>query len=130
MTTPKLDHMVLLVSSRAASEPYYSALLPLLGFSKFDDTRWRHKDGLILQFLEARTGTRPYERYGAGLNHMGFRVDNAAAVDAVRNGMITAGFDAPEIQMLDGAPALFMKDPDGVRFEISYFPPEIDLQQR
>jgi hypothetical protein len=34
-----------------------------------------------------------------------------------------AGFDAPDIQDLNGAIALFMKDPDGIRFEITYYPP-------
>jgi hypothetical protein len=37
--------------------------------------------------------------------------------------MLDAGFDAPEIQDLGGAKALFMKDPDGIRFEVSYYPP-------
>jgi len=34
-----------------------------------------------------------------------------------------AGFEVPEIQDLGGASALFMKDPDGIRFEITYYPP-------
>jgi len=37
--------------------------------------------------------------------------------------MGNAGFDVPEVQNLGGAIALFMKDPDGIRFEITYYPP-------
>jgi hypothetical protein len=34
--------------------------------------------------------------------------------------MQAAGFPVPEIQLLDGATALFMKDPDGIRFEVTH----------
>lgn len=37
--------------------------------------------------------------------------------------MRDAGFEVPEIQDLGGSSALFMKDPDGIRFEITYYPP-------
>ncbi len=29
------------------------------------------------------------------------------------------------MQLLDGAVALFMKDPDGIRFEVSFYPPGV-----
>jgi lactoylglutathione lyase len=29
----------------------------------------------------------------------------------------------PRIQQLSGATALFMQDPDGIRFEITHYPP-------
>lgn len=121
------DHVVLLATSLEASLPYYDALLPLLGFEKFKDHYWRSPHVFIIQLLEARPGTRPYERYGAGVNHLGFSVESAAAVRDVRAAMEARGFAVPDIQDLGGVTALFMKDPDGVRFEISYFPPEIDV---
>jgi hypothetical protein len=37
--------------------------------------------------------------------------------------MSERGFHVPEIQHLEGALSLFMKDPDGIRFETSYYPP-------
>lgn len=120
------DHMVLLASNVDASLPYYDALMPLLGFEKVADHHWRSPFGFIIQLLEARPGTRPYERYGAGMNHLGFSVDSAAAVSELRAAMQERGFDVAEIQDLDGVTALFLKDPDGVRFEVSYFPPDID----
>jgi catechol 2,3-dioxygenase-like lactoylglutathione lyase family enzyme len=121
------DHMVLLVSNPGVSLPYYRALLPLLGFQELKARYWRSPHDFIIQIAEAKPDTRSYERYGAGMNHLGFSVESPAAVEAVRTGMIAAGFPAPEIQDLDGVTALFMKDPDGVRFEVSFFPPEIDL---
>jgi catechol 2,3-dioxygenase-like lactoylglutathione lyase family enzyme len=61
------------------------------------------------------------------VNHLGFSVESAEAVGGVRAAMAERGFEVPEIQELDGVIALFMKDPDGVRFEISYFPPDINV---
>jgi hypothetical protein len=37
--------------------------------------------------------------------------------------MAAAGFDVPTIQDLGGAKALFLKDPDGLRFELTWYPP-------
>jgi len=118
-----LDHVTLLVSSLTASMPYYDRLLPLLGFKKLRDHVWADSGRFYLQFQEARENTRPYERYGAGMNHLGFSAPSAEAVLAIRDEMQRAGFAVPEIQNLGGVTALFMKDPDGIRFEISHYPP-------
>ena len=119
----KLDHVTLLVSSLERSLPYYAALLPLVGFSKVKDHVWTDGDGFFFQFRQAREGTAPYERYGAGMNHLGFGAASADEVHAVRASMQAAGFDVPDVQTLGGAIALFMKDPDGIRFEITWYPP-------
>jgi catechol 2,3-dioxygenase-like lactoylglutathione lyase family enzyme len=118
-----IDHVTLLVTSLDKSMPYYDNLLPLLGFEKLRDHVWTNNSGFFFQFRQAATGTFPYERYGAGLNHLGFGAPSSDAVHDVRAHMLRAGFDVPEIQNLDGAVALFMKDPDGIRFEVTYYPP-------
>lgn len=119
----KLDHVTLLVSSLERSMPYYDRLLPLLGFRKQKDHVWTDGAGLYFQFLAANADTRPYERYGAGMNHLGFTAESPQQVAAVRAAMQEAGFPVPEMQQLGGATALFMKDPDGIRFEVTHYPP-------
>jgi len=119
----RIDHLTLLVGSLETSMPYYAALLPLLGFHKQRDHIWTDGEGCFLQFLQARAGTSPYERYGAGMNHVGFAARSEQEVGAVREAMHAAGFDVPDLQYLGGAVALFMKDPDGIRFEVTYTPP-------
>lgn len=121
------DHLVLMASDLSRSGPYYEALLPLLGFVPLKENYWRSPFGFIIQLHEARKGTSAYERYGAGMNHLGFSVESAEEVLAVRKAMAEKGFVVPDVQNLDGVTALFMKDPDGIRFEISCFPPEINL---
>jgi len=41
--------------------------------------------------------------------------------------MEDSGFAVPDIQQLGGATALFMKDPDGIRFEVTYYPPGVSV---
>lgn len=125
----KVDHIVLLAQSLERSLPFYDALLECLGFTKLSQHFWRNQDGFIVQLDEARPDTSAYERYGAGVNHLGLRVETVAEVHAVQHAMRARGFDAPETQDLDGVLALFMKDPDGFRIEVSYFPPHLDLAQ-
>ena len=119
----KLDHVTLLVSSLEHSMPYYERLLPLIGLRKERSHVWTDGAGFFLQFLQAKSAARPYERYGAGLNHLGFGAASPEQVEEIRAGMEAAGFPVPEIQHLSGATALFMKDPDGIRFEVTYYPP-------
>jgi len=119
----KIDHITLAVSSLDASMPYYAALLSLLGFEKVRDHVWTDNDGFFFQFRQSKTGTTPYERYGAGMNHLGFGVATVAEVERVRDTMKSAGFPVPEIQDFNGSKALFMKDPDGIRFEVTYYAP-------
>jgi lactoylglutathione lyase len=121
----KIDHVTLMVSSLERSMPYYEHLLPLVGFSKKSNHVWTDDDGFFFQFLQAKSGTTPYERYGPGMNHLGFGASTPEQVHAIRGAMQEAGFEVPDVQNLDGAIALFMKDPDGVRFEITYYPPGV-----
>ncbi|GHA83076.1 VOC family protein [Cognatilysobacter bugurensis] len=121
----RIDHITLLVTSLDTSMRYYEALLPLIGFTKRDDHVWTDGDGVCLQFGEARPGTSRYERYGAGMNHVGFAARSADEVASVRAAMQQAGFDVPELQHFGDVTALFMRDPDGIRFEVTYCPPGV-----
>jgi catechol 2,3-dioxygenase-like lactoylglutathione lyase family enzyme len=119
----KPDHITILVRSLAKSMPYYDALLPLLGYGKQKDHIWHDGDGFYLQFSQAKSDTADYARYAPGMNHLGFGAPDADFVRMVRETMASRGFAVPDIQDLGGATALFMKDPDGIRFEISHYPP-------
>lgn len=119
----RLDHVTISVRSLQASLPYYATLLPLLGFQRRGENVWHDGAGFFFQFRQAKDGTPDYDRYGVGMNHLGFPAPDAATVSRVRQAMLDAGFAAPQIQDIDGAIALFMKDPDGIRFELTYYPP-------
>jgi len=121
-----IDHVVILVRAFESSLAYYEALLRAIGFDKFAEHSWRNAQGFIIQIQEARPESVRYERYAPGVNHLGMRVPAAEDVTRLQAAMRDLGLEAPEIQNLDGVTALFMKDPDGFRIEISYFPDELD----
>lgn len=119
----KVDHVTVLLSSMERGMPYYRTLLTALGFAPVKPHIWTDGEGFFFQFGEARPETRPYERYGAGMNHIGFGAPDPETVHRVRDTMAAAGFEVPELQHFGGATALFMKDADGIRFEVTYYPP-------
>jgi catechol 2,3-dioxygenase-like lactoylglutathione lyase family enzyme len=117
----KLDHIVLLVSDLEASLPYYEPLLGLLGFTKTREHVWGNEDGVYFDFKEATEAGEGYKRYGVGLNHLGFTAESKEQVEQIAAAMKAAGFETPELQRLGNSYALFMKDRDGMRFEITYY---------
>lgn len=121
----KIDHLTILVSSLENSIPYYNKLLELLEFEKLREHVWTDGSGFYFQFNQAKSDTHEYQRYAAGMNHLGFTAPSPEFVKSIRFKMKDAGFEVPEIQNLGGASALFMKDPDGIRFEITYYPPGV-----
>ena len=122
-----IDHVTIAASDLDASLAYYAALLELLGFTRHSKVIWTNGRGLFVQVVEAHAGKRPYDRHGPGLNHLGFGAPDVAFVEGVRDQMRARGFEAPEIQNIGGATALFMKDPDGLRFEVTYYPPGVTV---
>jgi len=118
----KLDHLTIRVSDWEAYERHYGTLLPLIGFSQLDDSIWTDSEGFFLQFSKAQEGTRPYERYGAGLNHWGLAMPSPESVVELREALIAAGIEAQPLQSLSGATALFLPDPDGLRAEFTFTP--------
>ena len=122
---PRLDHLTIAVSDWQRSKAHYDVLLPLIGFAPTSASTWANEAGLYLQFVEARGGTRAYERYGAGLNHFGFAMASAEEVEALRDRLIAAGIACQPLQQLGPALALFLPDPDGLRAEFTYYPPGV-----
>jgi lactoylglutathione lyase len=122
-----IDHVTISASHLERSLAYYAALLELVGFTRQSETIWTDGDGVFVQIVEARSGTHPYDRHGPGLNHLGFGAPDVAFVERLRDEMRARGFATPEIQHIGGATCLFMKDPDGLRFEISHYPPGVPV---
>jgi catechol 2,3-dioxygenase-like lactoylglutathione lyase family enzyme len=117
----KLDHIVILLSNLEANLAFYEALLPLIGFSKDRDHVFANEDGVHLDFRQAGKPGHRYERFAPGLNHLGFTAPDRDAVETIRQTMANAGFEVPEIQEFPNGSALFLKDADGMRIEVSSY---------
>jgi lactoylglutathione lyase len=120
-----LDHLTILWTNVEESRAFYELLLPIIGFRRKKTEIWHNDTGLFLQFRQAGENTSPYERYGAGLNHLGFRAPSREFVEALHGRMTAAGYEA-RLQKLGGTLALFMPDPDGLRVEVSHYPEGVD----
>ena len=117
----KLDHLVVMVRSLEDSLSWYDTMLHLLGFEKTRDHVWVNEDGVAIDLKQAKADTGDYGRYAPGLNHLGFTAPDAAALDAVREGMEAAGFEVPAMQFFDDDCATFFRDPDGMRVEVAVY---------
>jgi catechol 2,3-dioxygenase-like lactoylglutathione lyase family enzyme len=60
------------------------------------------------------------------LNHFGFAAPDAGFVEALKARMDEAGYEARLQRFDDGVVALFIPDPDGLRIEVSWYPPGVD----
>lgn len=117
----KLDHLVILVSNPDASVPFYDALFAAIGWTKLRDHVWRDPGGVAFECKPAAAESRPYERYAPGLNHLGVTAPSRAAVRAVAAQMDEAGFEVAPAQLLGDDYALFLRDPDGMRVEVTAY---------
>lgn len=120
-----LDHLSILSTDLEKSAAWYGQLLPRLGFEQTRPEIWRNADGLHLQFGQSRPETRPYERYAAGLNHLGFTAPNPGFVEDLAQQMHAWGHEARLQRFGNGVLTLFMPDPDGLRIELSWYPPGV-----
>jgi lactoylglutathione lyase len=120
----KLDHLVIYVSQLDASTSFYEIALTALGFTRSREWVWVNDDGVAIDVRQA-TSDIPYDRYGAGLNHLGFSVDSLGALEAFRESLTSNSLVPPETQLIAGASCIFLPDPDGLRLEVSCVPAEV-----
>lgn len=121
-----LDHLTILSRDAHVTARFYATVLPLLGFRQKKADIWCNANGLFLQFRQAKADTPDYGRYAPGLNHLGFTAPDEGFVEGVKAKMDEAGYEARLQRYGDGVVALFIPDPDGLRIEVSYYPPGVD----
>lgn len=112
------DHAVIMVSDLEQSLGWYAAVLGALGFEKTRDHVWVNEAGQALDLKQAEELHQSYLRRGVGLNHIAFRVPDAAALARVAAEVRAAGYDVPETQTHGADRAIFFKDRDGMRVEV------------
>ncbi len=117
----KLDHIVLLVSEIEICIQFYDLLLPLIGFEKKRDHVFGNLEGIFLDIKQAGEPAHRYHRHAPGLNHIGFTAKSRTEIERVSRTMADAGFEVPEIQEFEDGSALFLRDMDGMRVEVSCY---------
>ncbi len=117
----KFDHAVLLASDLAASLPWYATVMTASGFTKTRAHVWVNDAGHAIELRQSPEPEPGYRRQGVGLNHIAFTAPSLAAIEAVANYVRAAGFKVAAIQSFGTERALFLKDRDGMRIELTAY---------
>lgn len=126
-----IDHVYLAVSDLAVSERFYDRLMVgTLGFRKSIFTLggdphvqyFNRHFGIVLRPARVPQEHAPYS---PGLHHLCLRVESTEDVEAVARRSAELGIDATEARRFpEYAPdyvATFLKDPDGIRLEVTNY---------
>lgn len=140
---PIIDHIQITVKDLKVAEPFYEKLLPLLGFEpgskgsaiinehEFHVVEWKHARlcFAITSPRKAFENETVNRRRPGALHHLAFKASSRAAVDSLHSELIKMDAkivspprEYPEYTP-DGYYALFFKDPDGIKYEIVFYPP-------
>ncbi|MFN2502829.1 MAG: VOC family protein [Acidimicrobiales bacterium] len=123
----KVSHISFSARDAEASSRWWSELLGLTELDRVAGNGWR---GIVL--LHPPTGTviefqqhhgnqgEEFDPRRTGLDHMGFKVDDRAALDDWRAHFERLGVRHSPIVDREYGSVLTFKDPDGIQFEMFY----------
>ena len=116
-----MDHIVIYANDIAESDKFYSRLMGLLGFERTRGFIYQ-MENIVFDLRPALREGDAHKRGDPGVDHFGFRAPNRATVDKILMDMLADGFDDANItEFENGDYALFISDPDGVRFEVTNY---------
>ena len=130
--TGGVHHVFLTVNDLARSRPFYTALMPRLGYPGLFEA------GSVLGFLSAggsiwlrqadpRFAGETFSKDRVGLCEVAFRAESRAQVDALARDVTGWGgtiLDPPREypEYVPGYYAVFFADPDGIKLELVHIP--------
>jgi lactoylglutathione lyase len=117
-----LDHVVIYAHDLNASVRFYADVLGVLGFEKTRDHVFG-REGLFFDLRQAQIEGPAHARGRPGVDHFGFEARERAAVDRFASHLRALDHPCNLIEFDDGDYALFLTDPDGLRIEITWYPP-------
>lgn len=125
-----LHHVEINVSDLASSRAFYDWLLPLMGYTPYQE--WKqgfsyrlNETYLVFVQTEAAFLDRPYHRKAPGLNHLAFHAD-PALIQRVSQALAQKGIpflypDRHPYAAGENALALFFEDPDRLKIELAAY---------
>lgn len=125
-----IDHIYITASDMARSEAFYDRAMSVMGFRKSTfaiegDAHIQYFNRHFGYVLRPARSDHAHDAYSPGLHHLCLRVDSAADVALIANGLRAAGINATEPTLHPNyAPdywATFFSDPDGIRLEVTNY---------
>lgn len=136
-----LHHLDLTVSDPVVARPLYELFLGHCGFTlKNAGDDWagfgfgnKRYPCITLLRAKGQNAGRGHDRYSPGLHHLAMRARSRADVDALYAKLVSFGatvLDAPAEYPDYGAGyyAVFFADPDGLKLEYVFTPPEAEAR--
>lgn len=115
-----LDHIVILASDHEASLRFYETVLGELGFVR-ERGHLFGREGLFFDVRPATAERVVRSRGEPGADHFGFVAASRGEVDELAAIARTLGQGVVKIvEFDDGDYSVFLRDPDGVRIEVTY----------
>ena len=135
MPVRTIHHVDLAVSDVERSLEFYLAVLGPLGLCEAEryPTYRGTEEAVYLRFGDQYLGLRPadggkHHYYDVGIEHLAFYVDSRDEVNAAYQRCLDIGarihFPPEDDRDVEGWYELFVFDPDGIRIEVGYAPPE------
>ena len=135
MPVKGIDHVDLVVSDLARSLQFYLGVFGPLGvheayrypsYRGTEEIVYLQFGGQVLGLREGDGGRHRY--YEVGLEHLAVLVDTREELDETHERCVKLGvnvqFPPEEDRDIPGYWELFVFDPDGLRIEVAYYPPE------
>jgi catechol 2,3-dioxygenase-like lactoylglutathione lyase family enzyme len=139
---PLIDHIEVTVRDMDTAVPFYDRLLPLLGFDpgRRSSARITGHEKHVVSYEHPRLGfaiTSPRRAFAGetinrrkpgALHHLAFKAQSRAEVDRLHLELkaIGARIVSPPREYPEYTPAgyyaLYFKDPEGIKYEIVYYP--------
>jgi glyoxylase I family protein len=130
-----IHHVDLAVANVERSRAFYLAVLGPLGLEEAERyPSYRATEEIVyLRYGGQFLGLRPadggeHRYYDVGIEHIAFYVDTRDEVDAAFQRCLEIGarihFPPEEDRDIEGYYELFVFDPDGIRIEVGYAPPD------
>ena len=135
MPVKGIDHVDFVVSDLARSLEFYLAVFGPLGVEEAfrypsyrgtEEIVYLHFGGQVLGLREGDGGRHRY--YEVGIEHLAVLVDTREELDDTYERCLKLGvnvqFPPEEDRDIPGYWELFVFDPDGLRIEVAYYPPQ------
>ncbi|MFE9328531.1 VOC family protein [Nocardia sp. NPDC052278] len=127
---PTLHHLAITTAEQAKTAPFYDAVLGALGYTREHTSEqlctWVGPVPEILLYTVEGDDDRQHTHGRPGWHHAAMEVEDRETVEAVHRAVNDGGWTVVhpprEYDYSEGYFAVFVTDPDGVRWEFAHIP--------
>lgn len=127
---PILHHIAVTTADQDKSAPFYDAVLGALGYERGYTSdqlcTWIGPGPELLLYIVEGDDDAPHRHGRPGWHHTALQVDDRDTVEAVHRAVVDSGgtvvHQPAEYDYSEKYYAVFIEDPDGIRWEVAHIP--------